>query len=197
MLVGVALRGISTRNMESALNLSLTDRMTIDEVRQLLLEIFLQRLGYNPIMQKRNDLWYNAPYREKGLLRSKSIRTGTCGSISGWDVAATSSPLPESLQTARIFSRRRNISLRRWREFCAATCSPTCKGAGFRTRISGGRAKNTGLQRAERLSLGARNPLRSSLSPLSVGQLPRTRKALFRHRVSERVRRLGTAQQTV
>ena len=83
------------------------------------------------------------------------------------------------------------------REFCAATCSPTCKGAGFRTRISGGRAKNTGLQRAERLSLGARNPLRSSLSPLSVGQLPRTRKALFRHRVSERVRRLGTAQQTV
>lgn len=131
MLVGVALRGISTRNMESVLNLSLTDRMTIDEVRQLLLEIFLQRLGYNPIMQKRNDLWYNAPYREKGLLRSKSIRTGTCGSISGWDVAATSSPLPESLQTARIFSRRRNISLRRWAGILCRDLLPDLQRSGF------------------------------------------------------------------
>uniref|UniRef100_UPI003FED838C CHC2 zinc finger domain-containing protein n=1 Tax=Alistipes shahii TaxID=328814 RepID=UPI003FED838C len=39
--------------------------MTIDEMRQLPLETFLQRLGYHPAMQKRNDLWYNAPYREE------------------------------------------------------------------------------------------------------------------------------------
>ena len=37
--------------------------MTIDEMRRLPLEAFLQRLGYHPAMQKRNDLWYNAPYR--------------------------------------------------------------------------------------------------------------------------------------
>ena len=39
--------------------------MTIDEMRQLPLETFLQRLGYHPAMRKRNDLWYNAPYREE------------------------------------------------------------------------------------------------------------------------------------
>lgn len=39
--------------------------MTIDEMRQLPLETFLQRLGYYPATQKRNELWYNAPYREE------------------------------------------------------------------------------------------------------------------------------------
>lgn len=39
--------------------------MTIDEMRQLPLETFLQRLGHHPAMRKRNDLWYNAPYREE------------------------------------------------------------------------------------------------------------------------------------
>lgn len=39
--------------------------MTIDEMRQLPLETFLQRLGYHPVVQKRDDLWYNAPYREE------------------------------------------------------------------------------------------------------------------------------------
>ena len=46
-------------------------------------------------------------------------------------------------------------------EFRAAPCSPTCERAGFRTRISGGRAENAALRRAERLSLGAGHPLRS------------------------------------
>jgi len=41
--------------------------MTIDEMRQLPLETFLQRLGHSPTMQKRNDLWYNAPYREERM----------------------------------------------------------------------------------------------------------------------------------
>lgn len=39
--------------------------MTIDEMRRLPLETFLQRLGHSPVMQKRNELWYNAPYREE------------------------------------------------------------------------------------------------------------------------------------
>ena len=82
-------------------------------------------------------------------------------------------------------------------EFRAASHSPTCEGAGFRTRISGGRAENAALRRAERLSLGAGHPLRSGRPPLSAGQLPRTRETLFRHRVSERVGRLGAAQQIV
>lgn len=39
--------------------------MTIEEIRRLPLSVFLQRLGCNPVGQKRNDLWYNAPYREE------------------------------------------------------------------------------------------------------------------------------------
>ncbi len=39
--------------------------MTIEEMRRLPLSVFLQRLGCNPVWQKRNDLWYNAPYREE------------------------------------------------------------------------------------------------------------------------------------
>lgn len=39
--------------------------MTIEEMRRLSLSVFLQRLGCNPVWQKRNDLWYNAPYREE------------------------------------------------------------------------------------------------------------------------------------
>lgn len=34
-------------------------------MRQLSLEAFLQRLGHSPVWRKRNDLWYNAPYREE------------------------------------------------------------------------------------------------------------------------------------
>ena len=48
--------------------------MTIDEMRQLPLETFLQRLGHSPAMQKRNDLWYNAPYREE---RTPSFKVNT------------------------------------------------------------------------------------------------------------------------
>ena len=48
--------------------------MTIDEMRRLPLETFLQRLGYHPAMQKRNDLWYNAPYREE---RTPSFKVNT------------------------------------------------------------------------------------------------------------------------
>lgn len=39
--------------------------MTIEEMRRLPLSVFLQRLGCSPVGQKRNDLWYNAPYREE------------------------------------------------------------------------------------------------------------------------------------
>ena len=39
--------------------------MTIEEMRRLPLSVFLQRLGCNPVWQNRNDLWYNAPYREE------------------------------------------------------------------------------------------------------------------------------------
>lgn len=39
--------------------------MTIEEMRRLPLSVFLQWLGCNPVGQKRNDLWYNAPYREE------------------------------------------------------------------------------------------------------------------------------------
>lgn len=54
------------------------------------------------------------PTVRKGRLRSRSIRTETYGSTSGWDAAATSLPLPENSSAARIFLRRRNISRTRW-----------------------------------------------------------------------------------
>lgn len=48
--------------------------MTIDEMRRLPLETFLQRLGHSPTVQKRHDLWYNAPYREE---RTPSFKVNT------------------------------------------------------------------------------------------------------------------------
>lgn len=48
--------------------------MTIDEIRRLPLETFLQRLGHSPTVQKRHDLWYNAPYREE---RTPSFKVNT------------------------------------------------------------------------------------------------------------------------
>lgn len=39
--------------------------MDIERIRGLPIEDFLARLGYHPAMRKRNDLWYNAPYREE------------------------------------------------------------------------------------------------------------------------------------
>lgn len=39
--------------------------MTIDEMRQLPLSVFLQWQGHNPMWQKGNDLWYKAPYRDE------------------------------------------------------------------------------------------------------------------------------------
>ena len=88
--------------------------MTIDEMRRLPLETFLQRLGHSPTVQKRHDLWYNAPYREE---RTPSFKVNTDRNVwfdfglgRGGDIFT----LPESLQAARIFSRRRNTSRRRW-----------------------------------------------------------------------------------
>lgn len=39
--------------------------MDIERIRGLPIEDFLARLGHHPAMRKRNDLWYNAPYREE------------------------------------------------------------------------------------------------------------------------------------
>ena len=48
--------------------------MDMDSIRGLPIEDFLARLGYNPVWRKRNDLWYNAPYREE---RTPSFKVNT------------------------------------------------------------------------------------------------------------------------
>ena len=46
----------------------------MDRIRGLPIEDFLARLGYSPVWRKRNDLWYNAPYREE---RTPSFKVNT------------------------------------------------------------------------------------------------------------------------
>ena len=48
--------------------------MDIDRIRGLPIEDFLARLGHSPVWRKRNDLWYNAPYREE---RTPSFKVNT------------------------------------------------------------------------------------------------------------------------
>ena len=48
--------------------------MDMDRIRGLPIEDFLARLGYSPVWRKRNDLWYNAPYREE---RTPSFKVNT------------------------------------------------------------------------------------------------------------------------
>ena len=48
--------------------------MDIERIRGLPIEDFLARLGHHPAMRKRNDLWYNAPYREE---RTPSFKVNT------------------------------------------------------------------------------------------------------------------------
>lgn len=48
--------------------------MDIDRIRGFPIEDFLARLGHSPIYRKRNDLWYNAPYREE---RTPSFKVNT------------------------------------------------------------------------------------------------------------------------
>ena len=58
--------------------------MDIERIRGLPIEDFLARLGHHPAMRKRNDLWYNAPYREE---KTPSFKVNTDRNI--WFV-----PLP-------------------------------------------------------------------------------------------------------
>lgn len=48
--------------------------MDIDRIRGFPIEDFLAGLGHSPIYRKRNDLWYNAPYREE---RTPSFKVNT------------------------------------------------------------------------------------------------------------------------
>ena len=70
--------------------------MDIERIRGLPIEDFLARLGHHPAMRKRNDLWYNAPYREEKTPSFKVNTTEISGSISGQDAAAIFLLLPGS-----------------------------------------------------------------------------------------------------
>lgn len=149
-------------------------------------------------MQKRNDLWYNAPYREE---RTPSFKVNKDRNVwfdfglgRGGDIFTLAGELVRSTD---FLTQAKYISDTVGGNFVPIPGSSTRERAGVGTCFSGGRAENAGLRCVERLSLGAGYSLRSGRPPLSAGQLPRTRETVFRYRISERVGRLGASQQAV
>lgn len=110
--------------------------------------------------EKKPDLWYNAPYREERTpSRSRSIRTGTCGSDFGLGRGGDIfTPLPESLYAARIFSHRRNYISEVAGGISSRFPLPTREGAASEPAFQEVEQENAALRRAERLSLGAGHP---------------------------------------
>lgn len=39
--------------------------MNIEEAKKIPLEVFLQRLGFSPVKQQGDSLWYRSPFREE------------------------------------------------------------------------------------------------------------------------------------
>ena len=58
--------------------------MNIQDAKQIKIADYLQSLGYSPVKQQSGSLWYKSPFR-------RETPTVTCGSITGWVEAATSS----------------------------------------------------------------------------------------------------------
>ena len=106
--------------------------MTIEEMRRLPLSVFLQRLGCNPVWQKRNDLWYNAPYREE---KTPSFKVNTdrniwfdFGSGRGGDIFTLAGEL---IRSTDFLAQARYIS-----DTAAGVCVPVGLPSPVREKVS-------------------------------------------------------------
>lgn len=65
--------------------------MTIQEAKQIRIADYLQSLGYTPVKQQGNSLWYKSPFREETEASFKVNTDRNLWFDYGWAGAATSS----------------------------------------------------------------------------------------------------------
>ena len=64
--------------------------MNIQEVKNIRIADYLQSLGYTPVKQQGNNLWYESPFREEKDASFKVTPSLTSGTISDSEKAAIS-----------------------------------------------------------------------------------------------------------
>ena len=74
--------------------------MNIEEAKSIQLEDYLRRMGFNPVKQQGDSIWYCSPFREE---KTPSFKvSATYDTISASDREGTSSPWRWSFKRRRI-----------------------------------------------------------------------------------------------
>lgn len=63
--------------------------MNIQEAKNIRLIDFLSGLGYNPVIQRGNDVWYKSPFRTEKEASFKVDLIRKCGMTSDWEGVGT------------------------------------------------------------------------------------------------------------
>ena len=71
--------------------------MNIEDVKQIPIADYLHSLGYSPVKQQGNGLWYKSPLREE---HEPSFKVNTDRNL--WYCLLYTSPSPRDLSTSRM-----------------------------------------------------------------------------------------------